>query len=143
MNNPVTTCPTDPFFNEVVRSMHQGLADKARRRLAKQQTFTVLELARLTGLSRPGSAVSHRRSRDRRQPDPQRPWLITATRSVAWCKSMPRNEIARRASPTWQHLKQLRKTKINNPTPALAATSITSGVVPDTELTLSGTRGCF
>ena len=53
MNNPVTTCPTDPFFNEVVRSMHQGLADKARRRLAKQQTFTVLELARLTGLSAP------------------------------------------------------------------------------------------
>ena len=53
MINPITTCPTDPFFAEAVRSVHQGLADKARRRLRNQQTFTIPEVARLTGLSAP------------------------------------------------------------------------------------------
>lgn len=48
MTNPVT--PADPFFAEVLRSVHQGLADKARRRLARQQTFTLAETAVLTGL---------------------------------------------------------------------------------------------
>ena len=51
MTNPVS--PTDPFFAEAVRSVHQGLADKARRRLRNQQTFTIPELASLTGLSAP------------------------------------------------------------------------------------------
>ncbi len=51
MINPVS--PTDPFFAEVVRSVHQGLADKARRRLRDQQTFTIPDLASLTGLSAP------------------------------------------------------------------------------------------
>ena len=53
MTNPVTTCPADPFFDEIVKSVHQGLADKARRRLRNQQTFTIPELARLTGLAAP------------------------------------------------------------------------------------------
>jgi hypothetical protein len=50
MTNPITTCPADPFFAEVVRSVHQALADKARRRLAQRQTFTLAETAALTGL---------------------------------------------------------------------------------------------
>ena len=68
MTNPVS--PPDPFIAEVVRSVHQGLADKARRRLRNQQTFTIPEVASLTRALRPGSAVSHPRSSDRRQPDP-------------------------------------------------------------------------
>ncbi len=53
MTNPVTTCPSDPFFAEVVSNVHKHLEDAARRRLRNQQTFTIPELARLAGLSAP------------------------------------------------------------------------------------------
>lgn len=49
--SPVAPNPNDAFWAEVIKEVHQGLADKARRRLRKQQTFTIPETAKLTGLS--------------------------------------------------------------------------------------------
>ena len=118
MINPITTCPADPFFAEVVRSVHQALADKARRRLRNQQTFTIPELARLAGLSAPAVRYLILDQEINANQTRSGSWLIPRDEVRRVVQEHAPNGTARRASPTWQHLKELKKTKINNPTPS-------------------------
>jgi hypothetical protein len=48
---PAAPYPIDAFWAEVLRSVHEGLADKSRRRLRNQKVFTIPETVKLTGLS--------------------------------------------------------------------------------------------
>jgi hypothetical protein len=53
MINPITTLPPPPgddFFAQVMEEVHQREQEVKRRRLARQQTFTLAETAALTGL---------------------------------------------------------------------------------------------
>ena len=56
MTNPVTTLPPRPgdaFFAKVMEEVHKKLQEKEGQRLRNQQTFTIPELANLTGLTAP------------------------------------------------------------------------------------------
>lgn len=51
MISPETTpCPGDAFFATVIEEVHKREREHKRRRLVRQQTFTLAETATLTGL---------------------------------------------------------------------------------------------
>ncbi len=53
MANPITTLPPRPgdaFFAQIMEEVHRREREVKRRRLARQQTFTLAETAALTGL---------------------------------------------------------------------------------------------